>query len=530
MMKYHSRQLKQILSLVCALLLLVFTSACGGKQQPVDDNSQSSTEDYSSDETQGATQPSGEEQTTGNNGGRGGAGKTSSNNKTDSTKNTTSTNKGGKTPYTNDNAFDTKGYVFTIASAWLKSKSDHLDTGFESLFFERKAEVEKMFNCTIKIINFNPTVSNLQPKILAGDKVADIVEMVAENWISAAANNFIVPMESIEGININDSRWISAYKKLTEFKGKHWGLQFLKPVEVRACVFFNKDLIKASGIKEDLYQLVRDKKWTFDKFGEICLKVAKDTNNDGVNDIWGMHMVHPLDNIHYFLQANNGALVKVNSKGKVEESFTSKEAVNTLTYLHKWAQVDKTMYMNENYRGPDSFASLGFEDSINLFTTGKVAFLIDESWICNQQLKTKVKNFEYGMLPLPMGPDAKDYVSPAQNARAFAITSTNKDLKYTVPIFNALAKGLKGYEGEDWMWEDIQKEYFQDSDKQSIEMYKLCLSKSSVDIGVAIPRMLEEWRMYAGVYSVFFRTETPQSAGNKITGKYDTQINKLFNK
>lgn len=525
----------QGISLACALLLLT-AAGCStpGTPEPRESGTASVAsvpEEVSADATEpNGGEPGGPQSEAETSGGATASvpagGKTTTAGKTtaDSGK-TTAPSSGGKAPFTNDKAFDAKKYEFTIASPWLKAKSDYLDTEFEALFFERKAEVEKLFNCTITIQNFTPSVSNMQPKILAGDKVADIVEMSPEFWLGSAANEFIVPMEDIEGINIQDKRWISAYTFLTSFKGKHWGLQFLKPVEVRACIFFNKDLVK-----QDMYALVNNKQWTFDKFGEISLAVAKDTNNDGVNDIWGSHMVDPLNAVHFMLQANNGALAKTNARGEVVEAFTEKEAVHTLDYLSKWANVDKTLYTSDIYRGPNSFGSLGFDESINLFTSGKVAFLITESWVGNQQLKSKVKNFKYGMLPLPMGPDAKDYVSPAQNARTFSITSTNKDLKYTVPIFNALAAGLEGYEGEDWMWEEIQNEYFQDTDKNSLDMYKLCLNKSSVDIGVAVPKMLEEWRMYAGVYTVFFRTETPTSAGDKITGTYDNLINKLFNK
>lgn len=526
------RGVRLLAGFITSLMVLIAVSSCNGKVNIATTSSDDISFDESyqmmsgvdsaySDETKEPSLESAGNSVTGstgsNNGGNISKGGTSS----------TTTSTGSTKAYTNETAFDTHGYEFVIASAWLKSASDSLDTEFETLFFRRKAEVEKLFNCTIKIVNFNSTVSNLQPKILAGNKVADIVEMIPEYWLGAAANKFIIPLDSVAGINVNDGRWISAYTKLANFDKKQWGLQFLKPPEVRSCLFFNKDLLAKSGVTENIYELVTQKKWTFSKFAEISKKCTKYINN--VPDTYGALMINPLDNIHMFAQANNGALAKMKSSGYVEQTFTDKEVVNTLAFLSQMANVDKSLYVSDIMRNPDAWGSPGFSDCINMFTSGKVAFLITESWVGNQQLKTKAKKINYGLLPLPIGPDASDYVSPAQNARTFSITSTNKDLKYTIPIFNSLAAGLAGYEGDGWWMGDVQKEYFQDNDVDSVKMYELCLNKSSVDIGVAIPKMQEEWRMFAGAASVFFKTMTPVAAGDSITGLYDNLIDKLFN-
>lgn len=55
------------------------------------------------------------------------------------------------------------------------------------------------------------------------------------------------------------------------------------------CLFFNKNIAKDYDLP-DLYSLVREKKWTFDKFSELCHNVTYDLNGDGKyddNDLWG---------------------------------------------------------------------------------------------------------------------------------------------------------------------------------------------------------------------------------------------------
>ena len=56
------------------------------------------------------------------------------------------------------------------------------------------------------------------------------------------------------------------------------------------------------------------------------------------------------------------------------------------------------------------------------FISGKIAFLFGESWEINQQIKPSNVGFDYGILPIPIGPNANEYNTSAGHARVFAVT------------------------------------------------------------------------------------------------------------
>ena len=109
------------------------------------------------------------------------------------------------------------------------------------------------------------------------------------------------------------------------------------------------------------------------------------------------------------------------------------------------------------------------------------------------------------------------------------IPVTNNDLDKTVPIFNALARPMEGYEGEDWWLEDMQYEYFHEGDAKSTQLYETILDSSVLDIGTGIADM------FAGINhvvrcSVLWRYETPNSYLNSSEGNYEIYIDAMFNR
>ncbi len=441
-----------------------------------------------------------------------------------------SSGSGSSLSYDEDPIVDMQGYEFVIGSAWMRSKPSANATEVEMLFFDRKAEVEEKYNCTIRLMNIYADMNTMMPKIMAGNKVADVVDMMADMWLPASRAGYIIPWNDVPGINIEDPRWVKAYTNMTTFDGKNWGLNFMRPPEVRSCVFFNKDLLASNGITEDPYQLVRDGKWTFDKFREMALATTKDLDNDGKMDTYGVLVISPILFARQMINANGGALATLKD-GKVIGSYDSPQALTALNFVDALVNQDKSFMLWDYMASETTWNSIpANEDIFSVFTEGKAAFFVHESWVGNQQIKPNSDKIHYGMLPLPMGPDATDYVSPAHQSRAFTVTSTNKDLDKTAIIFNALARPMEGYEGDDWWLDEVQREYFQDDDTDSVEMYKLNLDKSYIDLGSGVEKLTFDYGITAIAASIFWRYGTPAAQVATMTGNYQDAIDAIFNK
>ena len=435
----------------------------------------------------------------------------------------------GPKTYGDDPIIDMNGYTFTIASPWLPAVATSRSTQFEQLLHERIKEVEKAYNCDIKIVKFWAEPQAMQPRILANDKIADIIEMMPEMYLPASQSGYIVPLNKLEGINVNDLRWVESYTRMATMDGNVWGLQFTRPPEVRGCVFFNKDLLKNNGITEDLYQLVDEGKWDFDTFRRMAMACLKDTDNDNRFDTFGV-ATHAAMLTRALIEANGGRLATM-VDGKVVATYNSQNVINALNFADTLVNVDKSYKTHDYMLSEETINNGDGIDDVEAFLNGEVAFLISQSWIGNQRLKTGATKIHYGMLPLPKGPDATDYVSPSENYRVFTITSKNTDLDKTIPIFNALARPMEGYEGEDWWMEEVQKDYFQDDDTRSADMYKLCLDKSQIDLGYGLMQLHQDVAIQVEYSSIFWKRGTPASCLAALTpAVYQEQLNALFNK
>ena len=425
---------------------------------------------------------------------------------------------------------DLKGYTFTLVSAYIHSYMGENPTRQEVMFFKRKEAAEKKYGCTIKIKNLYCEQSVLLPKILAGDKVGDVVEMMPSMWIPAISSNCIVPWDGVEGMDVYDeNRWVQAYTNASVINGKCYGVQYATPPEVRTCVIYNKSLLAANGFTDDLATLVDNGEWTFSKFRDLCRLVTKDKDMDGNADTYGLLNWQTGLTAYALCAANNGGLIR-EQNGKVSSILNSQQNVYALNFLDDLVNVDKAVKVWDNMKAESTWNSMPSDmEIIDEFRSGNAGFIIIDSWAVNQYLKGKV-SFDYGLVPLPKGPDAENYVSPAQNIRVFCLTSTAQksgDLAKTVAIFNALADPVEGYEGTDWWTEDIQAEYFQDNDQSSIRMYTLCLNSSAVDLGHGVPDMYGglEW---AGNSSIYWKNSTPAAQLESIANNYGASISSVF--
>ena len=103
--------------------------------------------------------------------------------------------------------------------------------------------------------------------------------MVPENDFSMLASTGA--LKSLDTLITDDER--KAFYPVAYEAGQYQGVSYALPVEsnpIMMCV--NKDLLEKEGIS------IPESGWTLEDFYEICKKVTKDTNGDGVVDQYGI--------------------------------------------------------------------------------------------------------------------------------------------------------------------------------------------------------------------------------------------------
>ncbi len=487
-------------------------------KRPVDNNNADGEEGDTNEESNTNTESQGTDSGQNTSAEKGEDGKSNSNGSKVSSKAGTSNDK-------NLDDVPTKGKTFTICSAYLPTKESEDNTLFERVFLKRVREVEKEYGITIKIVNsIVVKADQIASFIRAGKPVANILETDVRNLPPMIAAGYLKPWNKVDGVNVNNPNFFTGYTNAAKIGGNYYGLQFEKPPEVRYCMVMNKNLLKQKNIDPDgIYNMIEQKKWDFTTF----LDYAKRTTNAG-NGIYGVGG-NPEYVMEMLLSANNAQIVTLNANGKATPTYTSQNVVKSLEFMNQLINTDKVFYTTPGMHKRDTYAA-SMPDYINQFIQGKLTFLMEDSWVLNQRIRPKVKNFDYGMIPVPLGPSATNYICSSGHARVWLVTSTNKELDFTAKIFNALAELPAGYSGNDWWKDEIQLDYFQNNDTKSLKIYTDLLNNMVVDHGFGMSNVFSSFENKVMYEPMFWSSgKTVSAAVDSIKGTFDKAINDMFN-
>ena len=333
---------------------------------------------------------------------------------------TESTKKEGFT----EHIYDMGGKTIVIADAnWIGGDASTPEKQFCAKVLE---EIEKDYNCNIEVIA--PNMSTLEQDITtaaAGGKVfANIINFQAE-FNSIYDSGIIAEVSTIENLGLDTNAWLEASSGFGTRNGIQYGVGFMQ----QQCqslnlnvIAFNKDLAAQYGI-EDMYELVRNGEWTFEKFEEICQTITTKSNGTVKGMINGYMCMG------FFGLANDVDLITLKD-GKYTYNGMDDKMLNALQFCQDFHK--KGLYPSEYYFGQD----YGLTES-NVFMDRKTLFHLSDYWVVSEVFAMGMPD-DYGILPYPKGPDAEDYVGIATNARNYCFIKGDPDIEDAAAILVAL--------------------------------------------------------------------------------------------
>ncbi|MBQ4047331.1 MAG: extracellular solute-binding protein [Clostridia bacterium] len=333
-------------------------------------------------------------------------------------------------------ALDLTGYEFVVVN-FSDAFPAQVEGGvyasqIEEQLADELFELEERLGITIVNVAFNGDhLEQLTTSMLSGDKIGDVFKTNVKNIFPIAKQGGLVAMNSEEMIALgmdwqDETRWFQPTIGWTEMYDQIWGVDVAS--EYVACrtgyfVQTNKEICAAAGYP-DLYQLVRDYEWTWDVFRDIAKKSTYDNNGDGQNDIWGLAATawgnEVLSNNVQFVDEIDGVW---------SFAIDNPQGITALQFLYDINMGDDILKLD---------ASNG--DRRQLFCDGYVAFnMSDMGRINGPSQQCFNTNHPYGIVPIPLGPDATEYVAGHNDLDALSVQSCNKDLEKTVAIMNEWA-------------------------------------------------------------------------------------------
>ena len=230
--------------------------------------------------------------------------------------------------------------VFTIANAAGTTLTGVVEGSLQQQkLAEMYSVLGERFNCSFEFLPDAATslFSNAYPVLMSGETYADALYSTYWSLGYFVYNGYAMNMDDISTIQSEQDYWT----KVGDEVGRLWEKQYVLTPNVSFAweyawgVFFNKAMAEDLGLP-DLYQLVRDGKWTIEKFGEYVNMATKD-NGDNVwtgEDSYGWGGPHNDVDLAMFIGAG-GEMLRKDENGKWLLNTGTAETMNLVSELRE---------------------------------------------------------------------------------------------------------------------------------------------------------------------------------------------------
>lgn len=270
--------------------------------------------------------------------------------------------------------------------------------------YNRNSRVESAYKVKIAIerVPDNTIVNTITTAVTAGETTYDVVYPRLAEAASLFTKNQLHNLFNVNHLDFDkpwwDSNCISSLSTNGYLPCVATSLN-VNDKDATAAIAFNKD-ISANNQLEDLYTVVREGKWTYDKLSELADIVDQDTNGDGQmmpeDDIYGF--LGGRDVTESFFYGSGSLMVTKNSDDEFEFTFGSERDINATESIVNL--MNQTWFMNHHLidNTDDNYYRSLFEQGHGLFFWMRL----------DEVTNMRASDTNFGILPIPKYEEAQD--------------------------------------------------------------------------------------------------------------------------
>lgn len=238
---------------------------------------------------------------------------------------------------------------------------------------------------------------------LSTNTLPDVLTLDGPNTAAYAKSGIIAPIDDY--VSNKDDLLPSIIDEGT-YDGKLYALGYS---ESGVGIFYNKKMLEDAGV--DLASLPTvDKPWTYDQYNELFATLTKHYDKPAIDVGFDDHSEWLMYAFTPFVWSSGGDVVSEDGK-KSTGSFNNAGSVEAFNFIQGLIKNNYSTITPEK----------------NGFQTGVYPLKMTGSWTM-QEMDSKYKDIEYGVLPLPMSPTTKKLVSPTGSwAYGMSATTTKKE-------------------------------------------------------------------------------------------------------
>lgn len=335
---------------------------------------------------------------------------------------------------------DLGGIEVIVADWWSTSKEEEAKNQKEEDQRAYRRELQDKHNFTLVNKNIGSWAEYQELFItstMAEDPLADIFCMDQKFVPEPLKQGLLQAVSDLPSFDPGDALWNKSMLEFMTQYGKIYG--FTEEANGPGLgLFFNKRLFQEAGLDPDLlYDLQANNEWTWDKLLEICPKLVRDDNGDGITDIYPI-CAWNVEIVKCGVFSNGSDYVIFNEEtGRYENNQDSDEFMAGLQFA-----VD---LLNKGYLKPDpeGVEWTWFETA---FKNGEAAMCATE-WYRHAAFQDMED--DWGFVFFPAGPKGEMRTMYTGNPRVMPTGLDPKRADDAIFAYKLWVSAVPGYEDED---------------------------------------------------------------------------------
>ena len=365
----------------------------------------------------------------------------------------------------NGNTYDLGGMEIIIRDWWNSGERPEAQNAYDEARYEYLDWIQETYNFTIKEQAIGDWGSNPQDFVDYANSGGDdsnyiFVLRQCGTVVSAMNSDLMYDLSTLDCLDFSEKKWRSGVHVLMSKGSSIYGMRGVDP-EPRGCLYFNKRLLEEAGVDpNDLYKWQESGEWTWDKFEQVCAQVQRDTNSDGITDIYAM--VQQGSEFHKSaVIANGGSFIDKTADGKFFNDLESAETIEALNW---------SVRMRATYEMPQPEGS-NWDYFIAEFENGSAVFFTDQVYRAGT-LKNAMTD-DYGCVVFPKGPSAKDYIGFYEDNVLVIPACYSADKAWKLAFaYNLYTQPIPGFEDDD-SWKASYYGNFRDTESVDLTLQRL---------------------------------------------------------
>ncbi|MGN1409823.1 MAG: hypothetical protein ACI4XJ_06565 [Eubacteriales bacterium] len=406
--------------------------------------------------------------------------------------------------------------------------SDITGETLNDALYNREKKVEDSYDCVIEEVADGNLINTFKNSVTAQDDTFDVGMVFDAEAANMLTGGFVMSWNNLTDLDLSNPWWDNAATEQYNFNGIQAavsGAFSLYNYSTRHCYVVNSDMLENLSPGYDIYDTVREGKWTVDELYRLGGLAVSDLDGNGEmtddDDQWGITGVI----VRHYSAMFAGADCKYidrNEEGKVYFAVPGNEKI--VDVMTKFVNLDSGNYIYTSGYGTE----LGGGDPI-IFFEGRALFT---AAYVGEAAKMRDIEFSLGIVPPPKFTEAQDsYHSLVEGGAQTMLPKTLSSEKYHAVAVILDAFSYNSYIESIPAYIDVVLMTKVARDEDSSEMLQLVFDTSYYDLGTGI------WSSIKCAYasSVFLpkadkiasTTKTNEKLMNKQLENFDKKLSEL---